>query len=702
MPRDLPLSNGRLLVAFDREYRIRDVYFPHVGKENHAVGHPFRMGVWAAGQFSWMGAEWQPSMCYGSDALVTDVSARHEGLGVALRCQDAVDFYENVLIRNVQVTNLAATDREIRVFFHHDFHIGGTEIGDTALYSPGPRAVVHYKDDRYFLINCTAEGATGVTRWACGLKEVSGHEGTWKDAEDGDLSGNAIAQGSVDSTIGVSLAVPAGATVDFDYWLACGTNFSEVVQIDEVVRSKTPAELRKRTANYWRLWVLKNRRDNDQLPAQVQERYRQSLLIIQSQIDAGGAVIAANDTDILTFARDTYSYMWPRDGALVSSALSRSGHPGAPAKFFKFCAGVISPNGYLRHKYNPDGTLASSWHAYIDHGKAVLPIQEDETALVIWALWQHFERYQRIDETAPFYRALVTRPADFLLRHVDEETGLPLPSHDLWEERWGVHTFTIAAVIAGLKAAAQLSDGFGEIARAARYRAGGERMLEAMRKILWRDADQRFARMATPGPSGYVLDMTVDSSLFGLSEFDVLPPDDVQARSTLAQVEDRLTVRTDVGGLARYENDAYQQIERVDTRKVPGNPWFVSTLWLARYRLRCAKTAGDLAKGMELIEWAARHALPSGAMAEQIHPYTGEPLSVSPLTWSQAAYVSAVREYIDCTRHLNRCPTCGQELTAPAIQNVRKSGSYPMTPLPTVLPGTTAATVATAATVKKK
>jgi len=32
MPRDLPLSNGTLLVAFDLQYRIRDVCFPHVGE----------------------------------------------------------------------------------------------------------------------------------------------------------------------------------------------------------------------------------------------------------------------------------------------------------------------------------------------------------------------------------------------------------------------------------------------------------------------------------------------------------------------------------------------------------------------------------------------------------------------------------------------------------------------------------------------
>ena len=137
--------------------------------------------------------------------------------------------------------------------------------------------------------------------------------------------------------------------------------------------------------------------------------------------------------------------------------------------------------------------------------------------------------------------------------------------------------------------------------------------------------------------------------------------DDPRAESTTHQVEERLWVHTDIGGLARYENDAYHQVERQDTKRVPGNPWFISTLWLARYRLLRARTAEQLAGGLELIEWAARRALPSGVMAEQLHPYTGEPLSVSPLTWSHAAYVRVVREYLDRTAQLNRCPTCGHE-----------------------------------------
>ena len=55
MPRDLPIGNGHLLFNFDSEYRIRDVYYPFVGKENHAGGHVFRFGVMCNQKFRWVG-----------------------------------------------------------------------------------------------------------------------------------------------------------------------------------------------------------------------------------------------------------------------------------------------------------------------------------------------------------------------------------------------------------------------------------------------------------------------------------------------------------------------------------------------------------------------------------------------------------------------------------------------------------------------
>jgi GH15 family glucan-1,4-alpha-glucosidase len=51
VPRDLPIGNGNLLINFDANYTIRDIYFPYVGQENHTLGDPCRTGLWVDGDF---------------------------------------------------------------------------------------------------------------------------------------------------------------------------------------------------------------------------------------------------------------------------------------------------------------------------------------------------------------------------------------------------------------------------------------------------------------------------------------------------------------------------------------------------------------------------------------------------------------------------------------------------------------------------
>ena len=55
----------------------------------------------------------------------------------------------------------------------------------------------------------------------------------------------------------------------------------------------------------------------------------------------------------------------------------------------------------------------------------------------------------------------------------------------------------------------------------------------------------------------------------------------------------------------------------------------------------------DLQEALTLLEWVADHALPSGVLAEQVNPYTGEPLSVSPLTWSHGEFAVAALKFLE-------------------------------------------------------
>lgn len=649
MPRDIPVGNGSLLVAFDREYRIRDLYFPHVGLENHAVGHAFQFGLWVDGQWSAMGPEWRKELRYLPDTLVTEVTATHERLRVELVCHDAVDFHEHVYLKKIVVKNPLDYARDVRLFFSHDFHLSGTEVGDTAYFDPRLQALIHYKGMRYFLINCCDAAKCGVEHFACGLTETQGLEGTWKDAEDGSLSGNAIAHGSVDSTAGISLQVPPLGETTAYYWICAGTTCSEVSLLNRIVVDKTPEHLLRRTADYWRLWANKeNDRGWTSLPPKVARVLKQSLLILRTQIDNGGAIIAANDTDIYQSARDTYSYMWPRDGAFVASALIRAGYSEISRRFFNFCARIIEPEGYFLHKFSPDGSVGSSWHPWWREGHPELPIQEDETALVLWALWRHFERFHDVEFIKPLYRGLIIRSAEFLVQYRNDATKLPEPSYDLWEERRGVYTFTVSTVIAGLRAAANFAAAFGEADVAVTYRATADDMVQALRRHLFHRDLNRFARGGALTPSGsYELDMTIDASLVALWYFEVFPPEDQLVGSTMQAVLERLWVETPIGGLARYENDYYHQVEHADVHSVPGNPWFICTLWWAQYLIACAEESSDLQEALTILEWVADHALPSGVLAEQVNPYTGESLSVSPLTWSHAEFVVTAHKWLE-------------------------------------------------------
>ncbi len=630
------------------------------------------MGVWVDGLFRWLDDKrWERDLRYAHQTLVGDVTLKHPELHLALNVADAVDFHENLLVRRIDVANLEDRDREVRLFFHHDFHIAGNEMGDTAYYEPDRRAVFHYKGARWFLANGavalieddpgpgwsptpdTLPGlAVGVHQWACGLKELHQLQGTWRDAEDGQLSGNAVAHGSVDSCVGLSLRIPAGQTRTLYYWLAVGADFETVVRLNRMVRQRGPQSFLDRTAAYWHLWLRRHQPDFNDLPHAVCHQYLTSLLIIRTQIDNGGAIIAANDSDISSAVRDTYSYMWPRDGALVAHALNQAGYIDLPRAFFRFCLEALTREGYLLHKYNPDGTLASSWHPWYRDGHKDLPIQEDETALVLWALWGHFERFGDVEFIKPFYRSLICPMADFLLDYRDPETSLPRPGYDLWEERRGVLAWTVASVWGGLAAAANFATAFGETDRAQRYRQAADEIKAGVEAHLWRPELNCFARMVNRAPDGsWQVDNTIDASLVGLWQFGMYPSDHPKIAATMQAIRRRLWVKTEVGGVARYENDRYHQVSQ-DVDNVPGNPWFICTLWLAEWYAATARTLADLQHSLALLEWVVQHALPSGVLAEQVHPYSNAPLSVSPLTWSHAAFVSTVQAYLQARERL--------------------------------------------------
>ena len=657
MPRDLPVGNGNLLINFDINYNIRDIYYPYVGKENHSEGCVSRSGVWVDGRFAWIDDPgWRKNMAYESETLVTEVTTTNDALGLTLTFHDVVDFHRDIFLRQVDITNHEDRPRDVRLFFHYDFRILGNEVGDTIYYHPKLKGLVAYKENRYFLASGKAGGKTGIDQWTMGSKQLAGEGTIWRDAEDGRLERVPLAHGFTEGVIGLHAgAVPANGNATIYHWLAVSNRFHGIEELNDLVNERGPESFIVRTRDYWRAWVNKESVDFINLPEPIISLYKRSLLIIRTQIDNRGAIIAGTDSDITNFPHDTYSYVWGRDGAFVATALDLAGYGEVSRNFFQFCANTITSEGYLLHKYTADGTLASLWMPWADEeGNLQLPIQEDETALVVYCLWAHYCKYRDVEFIRSLYRKLIKNAADFMVKFREPHTGLPAPSYDLWEERRGIHSFTVAAVWAALQAAANFTETFGEVTLTKQYRQAAAEIKDAALVHLFDKAQGHFLRSIEIKADGSIQrDYVIDSSISGFFLFGMFQPADPLIESTMTAIEDRLWCKTEVGGMARYENDSSMQVTQ-DLANVPGNPWFVCTLWLAQYFIAKAQSLVDLESALNILQWASRCALPSGVLAEQVNPYNRNPLSVSPLTWSHAALVITVQEYLDKYRRLQQ------------------------------------------------
>jgi GH15 family glucan-1,4-alpha-glucosidase len=649
MPRPLVIGNGNLLVAMDNNLYIRDLTFPYVGLLNHLSGHPIRLGLWVAGQFAWLDdPAWRKSLTYEPDTLITKAECVHPGMKVTLTVSDCVSHRDNMLLRRFEITNRLEEEREARLFLSHNFHIAETDIGDTALYNPFLDAMVHYKRDNYFLI-AGSSAEQGMFQYTTGVKGFNNAEGTWRDAEDGWLSMNPIEQGSVDSTISFRTMIEPGATRQIRVWLCAGHTLGEVEQLHHEIAQVGFEAIRETTRNYWAAWSH-NEAAADRiasLPPKITEVFQRSLLTIRTQIDNRGAIIAANDSDIMSTARAHYSYMWPRDGALVAAALDSLGYQDITRRFFGFCRKVLPKDrGALLHKYSADGSWGATWHPWLVDGHHEVPFQQDSTALTLWSLWRHYARNRDLEFIEGLYEGFILPSSDFIVHYRDPRTGLPLPSYDLWEERRGVNAYACGTVYGALRAAENFATLFKE-ERAEIYANAAEEVRTGIETHLWNEEAGRFVRRITVRQDGSVeQDMTLDSALYALFAFGAMEASDPRMEQTMRQTLSRLWVQTDIGGMARYENDYYFRRSE-DIARIPGNPWVICTLWAAQFYIAHAKEKRDMETPLGLLLWAASRAAESGILPEQVHPMTGEHLSVAPLTWSHAEFVSTTLQYLD-------------------------------------------------------
>lgn len=638
-----------MLVGLDARGLVRDLYYPFVGEANHVSGasgnYVHRVGVFVDGVMSWLDEPgWRVTNGFEEDSCVGSLFAENLELGISIASRDTVHNEQNIFLRHFTVHNLRIDTRDVKLFLSQQFRIFESRRGDTGFFDPRVNAIVHYKGDTTILVNAQS-GGVPFQSYNIGLFGIEGKEGTYKDAEDGVLERNPIEHGSVDSVIELAFSIPGHASNDAFYWVVCGASIAEVHTLDELVLTDGPDRLINSTEAYWRAWLEKEETDLSLLSPELQQLYRRSLMVMRVHTDNRGGVIASSDTDMLHHGRDTYSYVWPRDAAIIAHTFDKTGYRDVAVRFFQFMADRLDPSGYLMHKYRADGALGSSWHPWMINGRPELPIQEDETATVIFMLWEHYERYRDIELIESLYNTFIEPAANFMCEYIESVTGLPRASFDLWEEKYGTSTYTAASVYGGLMAAARFANLLGKDEPSRTYQAVAQRMQTAIGTTLFDEQAGAFVKHVLHTADGELeYDHTLDtSSLYGLLLFRVFDVEDERMVRMVTAVEQRLQVHGNSKGFVRYEKDAYYQQHDAASP----NPWVITTLWIAQYYIAKAGSLKDLQYPLELLEWTCSHAPAGGVLAEQMHPETREQLSTAPLVWSHAEFVLAVQAYLE-------------------------------------------------------
>ena len=364
--RPLIFGNGKILICEDEKGTIRDLYFPYVGLENH--GNSIKVGVCDLDTLycSWL-ENWKirqryksefgeefcsrilessgdhdeakagegyakdksiegiPEACKRSVSNIGETVFENSELGLRVTVWETVHPSVNIFCRTFEVRNISNSSRRLRLFSNQNYRILEHKIGETAVIDK--HALIHYKRNRYFL----HASEPVFDQHAVGTAEWKGLEGTWKDMEiDANLSGNPVAHGSVDSTLGWTLPeLKPGEATKVHYWIVFGKNYCSVLKVHKRVKESGKRDLFHYNFNFWhsfieRVSVLPEYAWMPQLPEKVVKCFYRSLLTAVAHMDIKGSVIASCDSDIKQFGADLYTYCWPRDAAWVCLALDRA------------------------------------------------------------------------------------------------------------------------------------------------------------------------------------------------------------------------------------------------------------------------------------------------------------------------------------------------------------------------------------------
>jgi GH15 family glucan-1,4-alpha-glucosidase len=354
--------------------------------------------------------------------------------------------------------------------------------------------------------------------------------------------------------------------------------------------------------------------------SQHDELYKHSIrIILENQATSGGYLASPNFP--------SYRYSWFRDGSFIAYSMDLAGEVSSTRSFHDWAAGVINQRSeviqkaiqkassgeqlsdadQLHTRYQLDGSegVGQEWPNF----------QLDGFGTWLWSVGEHIKR-----NSTPLHEHWRCA-ADLIAAYVAALWSNPC--YDCWEEFPDqVHTYTLAALYAGLSSHMQISG------------KDHTDTLQTIRRFILERCVLSGHFVKFPGSS------EVDASLLGLSvPYGVVTPQDPIMRETVLKIEENLQTG---GGVHRYPSDTYYG----------GGEWLLLTAWLGWYQTMIGDP-DSLEKAGNAFKWLRDQAGRGGGpweLPEQVPDNLWDPAYYSPwvdrwgpvatpLLWSHAKYM---------------------------------------------------------------
>lgn len=615
-------GNGKLLVSFTDKGEANRVFWPvqdYAQQMNH---------IWMGFKFDDSVTKflhenlWYVEQFYDGKSNVLVTSYENSDFGLKILQKDFALNDKDVWVRHYEVTNICDRDLYLRAFLHTDFITADHNVRSGMMDFSSNCAVIYNKEHTV---------AIGSGEKLAGFQFGNAMNAAVNDC----LYGKDEISMTSDMALKWEFGVLAPKKkVEFSVFFCFSYDCSDAIALFNETKNEKGNFLIECEKKYWEEEFRKYNKfvtGNEK----VDDVYFKSILTFKLLTNADtGAILAAVEVDENFTRCGRYGYCWPRDGVFITKAFDLCGMTEEAERFYTVWAKKAQlANGAWQQRYYLDGKLAPSWG-----------IQIDEIAAIIYGAWSHFEHTRKLSFLEEIWSSI--KPAAlYLMNHIDGETGLPMASYDLWEERFGEHTYSAASVVAALRCAAFMAEELKvDIPLANLWKKEADKIKESILRNLWNEDEKKFLRgirtrlnwwncetVSLPtNEMGYRMDVAavdniVDISLLGLTiPFDVFAVKDEKIKRTVRAIEDRLD-GFPAGGFGRYEYDSY----------IGGNPWVISTLWLGLYYAEI----GEVEKCKEKLMWAVKNATKLGFLPEQVDKFNGGPAWIMQLAWSSAMFI---------------------------------------------------------------